>query len=59
MEADSNLYQNSQFDYAGVSGPVKFASTVENVKQMVSEREKRPEPRYPKIDTLKEETDLG
>ena len=38
---------------------MKFASSVEAIQQTRTEREKRPEPKYPKIDQLKNETDLG
>ena len=59
MEANSNLYQNPQFDDAGSSGPVKWSAQAERLQVRPIIEEVRPKPVYPKIDELKDFTDLG
>jgi hypothetical protein len=60
METDANLYQNAQFRDAGSGGYLKAASRLQSLAEPTKPR-LAPEPpkSFPKIDELKQQTDLS
>lgn len=60
METNPHLYQNAQFNNASNGGYLRWAETTKPLFQTDSpSRAPEPPKEFPKIDTLKQETDLS